>query len=209
MTTDRAALVEKLRSELRRPPYAHNEQYGVGWFDAITTVLSLLSAEPDEPAQFVVSPIHAGEEGDGPLASTDGWLKARGLSLLVNVPTGSHATFSLIVDGSLRQNGTLGLSAEPERPKCRLCSKMQPCPEHGRTPIKAEDFAELSRVIAADAEPERPETPKDTKMALIAIMNALDVHMPPDGSDLLYELRKIAETVGYPWEPERRPQEGQ
>jgi len=46
---DRAALVEKLRLELRRPPYPHDDQYGVGWFDAITAVLSLLSAEPERP----------------------------------------------------------------------------------------------------------------------------------------------------------------
>lgn len=36
--------------------------------------------------------------------------------------------------------------------------------------------------------------------AIVAIMNALDVHMPPVGAKLLDELREIAKTVGYPWE---------
>lgn len=35
--------------------------------------------------------------------------------------------------------------------------------------------------------------------AIVAIMNALEVHMPPDGAKLLGELREIAKTVGYPW----------
>lgn len=38
--------------------------------------------------------------------------------------------------------------------------------------------------------------------ALIAIMNALDVHMPPAGEALLSEVRQIAASVGYPWAPE-------
>lgn len=35
--------------------------------------------------------------------------------------------------------------------------------------------------------------------AIVAIMNALEVHMPPDGARLLGELREIAKMVGYPW----------
>lgn len=44
-----------------------------------------------------------------------------------------------------------------------------------------------------------------TRLALIAIMNALDVHMPPDGAQLLKELREIAATVGYPWSAQAGP----
>lgn len=48
-------------------------------------------------------------------------------------------------------------------------------------------------------------TEQTTKLALIAIMNALDVHMPPDGKALRDELREIAATVGYPWQPTSPP----
>lgn len=37
------------------------------------------------------------------------------------------------------------------------------------------------------------------KRALVGVMNALDVHMPPEGTGLLREVREIAATVGYPW----------
>ena len=36
-------------------------------------------------------------------------------------------------------------------------------------------------------------------LTFVAVMNALDVHMPPDGANLLREIRQIAETTGYPW----------
>lgn len=41
--------------------------------------------------------------------------------------------------------------------------------------------------------------PASEHLAFVAVMNALDVHMPPDGRKLLKELREIAATVGYPW----------
>ena len=33
---------------------------------------------------------------------------------------------------------------------CRLCDKLQPCPEHGRTPVTAEDFEQLTRDVAEE-----------------------------------------------------------
>jgi hypothetical protein len=43
--------------------------------------------------------------------------------------------------------------------------------------------------------------------AFVAVMNALDVHMPPAGANLLAELRQIAATVGYPWHSSADPHE--
>lgn len=42
-------------------------------------------------------------------------------------------------------------------------------------------------------------------LAFVAVMNALDVHMPPDGSKLLKELREIAATEGYPFQSTGSP----
>lgn len=45
-----------------------------------------------------VSPIYAGEDGDGNLESTDLFIAGRGISLLCNVPAGQGFTYTLIVD---------------------------------------------------------------------------------------------------------------
>lgn len=38
-------------------------------------------------------------------------------------------------------------------------------------------------------------------LVLVNVMNALDIHMPPDGMTLLKEIRTFAGRVGYPWDP--------
>lgn len=49
---------------------------------------------------------------------------------------------------------------------------------------------------------------RNKHLALVAIMNALDVHMPPEGAALLKELREIATPAGYPWANLDRKTEG-
>lgn len=56
--------------------------------------------------------------------------------------------------------------------------------------------ARIDAALAA-LPPEGPATKEH--LAFVAVMNALDVHMPPEGRNLLKELREIAATVGYPW----------
>lgn len=55
-----------------------------------------------------VSELRDGEENDGPLQSHDLFIEGRGISLLVNVPAGSVATYSLSVDKQRQQSGTIG-----------------------------------------------------------------------------------------------------
>lgn len=55
--------------------------------------------------------------------------------------------------------------------------------------------AALSRLSASPAD----VGPAQEQLAFVAVMNALDIHMPPDGQDLLDQLRQIAATAGYPW----------
>jgi hypothetical protein len=73
--------------------------------------------------------------------------------------------------------------------------------------IKGELYPCKPDIFAATYEPVAPPLPAGPPLidphrehlAFVAVMNALDVHMPPDGAALLMELRAIAATVGYPW----------
>jgi hypothetical protein len=51
----------------------------------------------------------------------------------------------------------------------------------------------------SDEQKSQVEVAESDRVVLIAIMNALDVHMPPDGMDLLLQIREIAKAAGYPW----------
>lgn len=61
-----------------------------------------------EPVSCTVTPIYAGEEGDGPLVSTDLFLRGRGVSLLVNLPAGSRGTYACRIDTMPTVAGKLG-----------------------------------------------------------------------------------------------------
>lgn len=77
---------------------------------------------------------------------------------------------------------------------CRLC-------ELGDGKHKSDcAVGQFEAALAAPAETRQPPAFQPTEhLAFVAVMNALDVHMPPDGAKLMKELREIAATVGYPW----------
>jgi hypothetical protein len=56
---------------------------------------------------FDITPIHQGEEDDGPLMSTDVFLKGRGISLLINITIHGEVTYALGIDGNERIGGTI------------------------------------------------------------------------------------------------------
>lgn len=76
--------------------------------DEMNEMIIAVFERGSEPS-VTVSPIHAGEEGDGPLLSTDVFLEGRGITLLVNVRAGDQCTYALSVDGVSTKHGTAGL----------------------------------------------------------------------------------------------------
>ena len=64
------------------------------------------SSRPD-PVKCTISPIHRGEDGDGPFESTDLFLQGRGIQLLCNVLAGQSFTYSLSVDGRPIRKGAV------------------------------------------------------------------------------------------------------
>jgi hypothetical protein len=75
--------------------------------------------------------------------------------------------------------------------------------------VRAQRVVAEDKLAAAESQlrslQDQQETLRRRHLALVAIMNALDIHMPPDGSALLHELRQIAGTVGYPWTADPAP----
>lgn len=72
------------------------------------------------------------------------------------------------------------------------------CENHGTMVPDNESGASWHCAVCETTFPSSAMQPTEHQ-AFVAVMNALDVHMPPDGWKLLNELRDIAETVGYPW----------
>lgn len=78
-------------------------------FDALHVKETL---EKSLDTSFDVTALRSGDGPDGPVESHDLFLRGRGLALLINVPTGSRAFYSLIIDGKPTHTGTIGAEGE-------------------------------------------------------------------------------------------------
>jgi hypothetical protein len=83
----------------------------------IPYLLDLLVSLQGQQASIeaTVAEIHKGEDGDGPLESTDLWVRGRGIGLLLNVLAWQQFTYSLRVDGKHQAGGTVGQQASREQ----------------------------------------------------------------------------------------------
>jgi hypothetical protein len=123
-----------------------NDQWGRERREVWMEAARLLDARGADvvPPRLTVSELRKGEENDGPLQSTDIFLEWGGMSLLVNIPAGSSATYSLVSGYAPTQTGwvlsapvPIQLQDQRSAPEwtCRQCGKdllFCGCPASGR-----------------------------------------------------------------------------
>jgi hypothetical protein len=121
------ALLARADAWLRENRYA-GDGFTLGAASLIRDLREALASAPPSPPRLRVSELREGEENDGALESTDLFLEGDGWSLLVNIPAGSHATYTLCTGGRCEQSGEVEGAAPPagEAEQCICAAIMLP-----------------------------------------------------------------------------------